>query len=60
MTYAVLCSTPPRSAAEFAALPPDAKARRFDAVVDWLREHHSQIVGVARLEPAPQTASAAT
>ena len=60
MKYGVLLSTTPDGAAEFTALAPDAKVRRLDAFVDWLREHHSQIVGVARFEPAPQTASAAT
>jgi hypothetical protein len=56
MKYVLLFYAMPESAAEFAALPPDAKARRFDAVIAWLRDHRSQVVDFARLEPAPQAA----
>ena len=51
MKYVLLFYATPESTAEFDALPPDAQARRFNTVMDWLREHQSCIVEASRLEP---------
>jgi len=56
MKYVLLFYATPESTAEFNALSPDHRARRFDQVLAWLREHQTQIVDFARLEPPPRAA----